>query len=210
MLIFYIQHRKLITLVNKISDSEQQLTAVSSDIIKVRENLIKLKQINSENVEMLDQSILYLDNAALLLGHPHDVDGDADVEDTDSDVCPEEYLGVVDWPYHYDNWRLATEDCTPGASVSDLVTIIMTADTMSQVDQVTRAVWTLYPSLPVIVETHGKPVVSSDNVRFVEVGRDLRDIVDMVTTKYVLWAEDLDYVSNWTNIERGVSLINIF
>ena len=122
LLMFYIQQRKISNSWKRINDLEQQLTTVSSDINVVRDNLVKLKQINRDNAELVDESILYLDSAALNLGH------EVTSVESVSDVCPEEYLGVVDWPYHYNNWR----QCSPGDSPAQLITIIFTAYTMSQ------------------------------------------------------------------------------
>ena len=72
-------------------------------------------------------------------------------------------------------------------------------------DQVIKSVWSHYPDTPVIVETDIKLPETSNNVRSVGVGTDLRHIGSMISTKYVMWADDLDYVSNWTNIQRVVS-----
>ena len=56
-----------------------------------------------------------------------------------------------------------------------------------------------------IVETGLAGLGARAGVRVVSSGQDLRSLASLVTTEYVLLASDLDYVSNWTNIERGVS-----
>ena len=51
--------------------------------------------------------------------------------------------------------------------------------------------------------------VKADNVKVVRKGETMRDILDLVSTEYILLADDLDVVTNWTNIERGVSIVKI-
>ena len=48
------------------------------------------------------------------------------------------------------------------------------------------------------------PRIKADKVEVVRRGDTMTDILDLVSTEYVLLASDLDYVTNWTNIERGV------
>ena len=49
--------------------------------------------------------------------------------------------------------------------------------------------------------------VKVENVKVVRKGDTMRDILDLVSTEYILLADDLDVVTNWTNIERGVSVM---
>ena len=72
----------------------------------------------------------------------------------------------------------------------------------------TTSLWSSYPGVPVIVETGLAGLGARAGVRVVSSGQDLgslASLASLVTTEYVLLASDLDYVSNWTNIERGVS-----
>ena len=133
-----------------------------------------------------------------------------------SAVCGERYLGPVDWPHQLRAWTL--EDC--GRDIGSLITVVMEADTEEQVmgpgfkikmmnclqvERVTRSLWLSYPGVPVIVETGLAGLGARAGVRVVSSGQDLGSLASLVTTEYVLLASDLDYVSNWTNIERGVS-----
>ena len=49
--------------------------------------------------------------------------------------------------------------------------------------------------------------VKAENVKVVRKGETMREILDLVSTEYILLADDLDVVTNWTNIERGVSVM---
>ena len=49
--------------------------------------------------------------------------------------------------------------------------------------------------------------VKAENVKVVRKGETMRDILDQVSTEYILLADDLDVITNWTNIERGVSVM---
>ena len=49
--------------------------------------------------------------------------------------------------------------------------------------------------------------VKAENVKVVRKGETMRDILEFVSTEFVLLADDLDVVTNWTNIERGVSRV---
>ncbi len=49
--------------------------------------------------------------------------------------------------------------------------------------------------------------VKAKNVKVVRKGETMRDILDQVSTEYILLADDLDVITNWTNIERGVSVM---
>ena len=49
--------------------------------------------------------------------------------------------------------------------------------------------------------------VKAKNVKVVRKGETMRDILELVSTEFVLLANDLDVVTNWTNIERGVSIV---
>ena len=66
-----------------------------------------------------------------------------------------------------------------------------------------------YNGRHVIVETSHEVVtqVKAKNVKVVRKGETMRDILELVSTEFVLLADDLDVVTNWTNIERGVSVM---
>ena len=49
--------------------------------------------------------------------------------------------------------------------------------------------------------------VKAENVKVVRKGETMRDILELVSTEFVFLADDLDVVTNWTNIERGVSRV---
>ena len=49
--------------------------------------------------------------------------------------------------------------------------------------------------------------VKAENVKVVRKTDTMREILDLVNTEYILLADDLDVVTNWTNIERGVSVM---
>ena len=49
--------------------------------------------------------------------------------------------------------------------------------------------------------------IKAENVKVVRKGDIMREILDLVSTEYILLADDLDVVTNWTNIERGVSVM---
>ena len=68
-----------------------------------------------------------------------------------------------------------------------------------------------YDGRHVLVETSDdvKTEVKTDTVKVVKKGETMRDILGMVSTEYVLLADDLDIVTNWTNIERGVRVMRI-
>ena len=51
--------------------------------------------------------------------------------------------------------------------------------------------------------------VKAKNVKVVRKGETMRDILELVSTEFVLLADDLDVVTNWTNIERGVSRVTL-
>ena len=61
-----------------------------------------------------------------------------------------------------------------------------------------------------IVQTKSGNQLTRENVRTVTTDMDMSSMIRLVNTKYVMLGGDLDYVSNWTNIERGVSLKNLF
>ena len=61
-----------------------------------------------------------------------------------------------------------------------------------------------------IVQTKSGIQLTRENVRTVTTDMDMSSMIRLVNTKYVMLGGDLDYVSNWTNIERGVSLKNLF
>ena len=46
-------------------------------------------------------------------------------------------------------------------------------------------------------------------MKVVRKGETMRDILELVSTEFVLLADDLDIVTNWTNIERGVSRVTL-
>ena len=51
--------------------------------------------------------------------------------------------------------------------------------------------------------------VKAKNVKVVRKGETMRDILELVSTEFVLLADDMDTVTNWTNIERGVSRVTL-
>ena len=79
-----------------------------------------------------------------------------------------------------------------------------------QIERAARSWHESYKGLHVIVETSHEVVteVKAENVKVVRKGETMRDILDLVSTEYILLADDLDVVTNWTNIERGVSSYN--
>ena len=70
--------------------------------------------------------------------------------------------------------------------------------------------WNSYGRVEVIVQTKSGIQLTRENVRTVTTDMDMSSMIRLVNTKYVMLGGDLDYVSNWTNIERGVSLKNLF
>ena len=70
--------------------------------------------------------------------------------------------------------------------------------------------WNSYGRVEVIVQTKSGNQLTRENVRTVTTDMDMSSMIRLVNTKYVMLGGDLDYVSNWTNIERGVSLKNLF
>ena len=65
--------------------------------------------------------------------------------------------------------------------------------------------WNSYGRVEVIVQTKSGIQLTRENVRTVTTDMDMSSIISMVNTKYVMLGGDLDYINNWTNIERGVS-----
>ena len=66
--------------------------------------------------------------------------------------------------------------------------------------------WDSYGRVEVIVQTKSGIHLTRENVRTVTTDMEMSGVISMVRTKYVMLGGDLDYVNNWTNIERGVSL----
>ena len=61
-----------------------------------------------------------------------------------------------------------------------------------------------------IVQTKSGIQLTRENVKTVTTEMDMSSVLSLVNTKYVMLGGDLDYVSNWTNIERGVSLWELY
>ena len=61
-----------------------------------------------------------------------------------------------------------------------------------------------------IVQTKSGIQLTREDVKTVTPDMDMSSIITLVNTKYVMLGGDLDYVSNWTNIERGVSLWELY
>ena len=163
----------------------------------------KLKKLHEQ--KMLDQNTaavgkltLQLDGSAVLLG------AEPAWSFQPGDVCPEVYLGNQFWPYQYNNWGV--EECAYGKSVDKLVTLVFRGESREQIERVTRSLWNNYPGVRVIVESDLD--IGMKGVHRVGKGKSMADIAAQVDTKYVLIGKDLDYVSNWTNLDRGVRLLS--
>ena len=72
-------------------------------------------------------------------------------------------------------------------------------------DRVTQSLWDSYGRVEVIVQTNSGIQLTRENVRAVTTDLDMSSMISMVNTKYVMLGGDLDFINNWTNIERGVS-----
>ena len=72
-------------------------------------------------------------------------------------------------------------------------------------DRVTQSLWDSYGRVEVIVQTNSGIQLTRENVRAVTTDLDMSSMISMVNTKYIILGGDLDYINNWTNIERGVS-----
>ena len=165
----------------------------------IAEVVTGLQQGNSSHGVELAGHILRLDTAALLLGG-----GAGQVGGESGEVCPEKYTGNTDWPYQYNSWKL--EDCNYGQDLRQLVSLVVRADTREQVERVSQSLWSHYPGLPLVVRTSVQVKLPG----LLSVGEDvsLAEVAGLVSTKYVVLADDLDYVSNWTNLARAVRLVS--
>ena len=168
-----------------------------------------LQRDNSSHHTDLAPHILTLHTAAVLLGAGAPGDdvgggGEGDGEPGHGEVCPERYRGNIDWPLQYNSWEL--EDCQYGRDLRDLVSLVFTGDSREQVERVTSSLWRHYPGLPVITRSH----LDLDLTGVVRVRADLSlaEVGEVVRTKYVMVAEDLDYLSNWTSLARAVRLLS--
>ena len=81
------------------------------------------------------------------------------------------------------------------------MTLVLRPETREQVDRVRRSVEEHYPGMQIMVET-------DSDMPGVKTVKHISNIVSMINTKYVLLADDVDYVSNWTNIERAVGIFS--
>ena len=70
--------------------------------------------------------------------------------------------------------------------------------------------WDSYGRVEVIVQTKSGIQLTREDVRTVTTDMNMFGIISLVNTKYVMLGGDLDYISNWTNIERGVSLWELY
>ena len=148
--------------------------------------------------------ILTLHTATLLLGAGAVGDDDGGGGDSGhGEVCPERYRGNIG-PYHYNSWEV--EDCEYGLEMRELVSLVFTGDTRQQVERVTTSLWRHYPGLPVIIRSHLD--LQLEGVVRVREDLSLAEVGEMVGTKYVVVAEDLDYLSNWTSLARAVRLLS--
>lgn len=155
---------------------------------------LQKQEVSGSNHVALDKLALRLDNSAVLLG------AGAELSQQKGDTCPEVYLGNQFYPYQYNNWGV--EECDYGQRVEKLVTVVFQGSSNDQVERVTTSVWSEYPGVRVVVTGVG---VGMKGVTSVET---MAELVGVVDTKYVMLATDLDYVSNWTSIERGVRLLS--
>ena len=75
-----------------------------------------------------------------------------------------------------------------------------------QIEQVRNSLAQSYPGARLVVETS---LASVAGVTVVGRGAPLHTLLAQVATKYVLLAGDLDTVTTWANIERGVSRVKL-
>ena len=171
------------------------------DIADVADKLKQLQEqkMLAQNIAAVSKLTLQLDSSAVLLG------GRPRSSTRQGDVCAEVYLGnQVDYPYFYKNW--VEEKCDYGQSVDKLVTLVFRGESIDQVERVTRSLWDEYAGVRVIVESDLD--IHLKGVHSVRKGRTMADIASKVDTKYVLIGKDLDHVSNWTSLARGVRLLS--
>ena len=76
-----------------------------------------------------------------------------------------------------------------------------------QIERVRSSLAQSYPGARLVVETG---LASVAGVSVVGRGAPLHTLLAQVATKYVLLAGDLDTVTTWANIERGVSLYRYY
>ena len=76
-----------------------------------------------------------------------------------------------------------------------------------QIERVRSSLAQSYPGARLVVETS---LASVAGVSVVGRGAPLHTLLAQVATKYVLLAGDLDTVTTWANIERGVSLYRYY
>ena len=170
-----------------------------------------LQQKNSSQPADLASHILTLNTAAVLLGGgPAAAGGGVSGSEPgegegEGEVCPEKYRGNTDWPLQYNSWQ--EEDCEYGQEVGQLVSLVFRGETRQQVERVSQSVWRHYPGVPVIIRAPAQLELELEGVVRVREEASLAEVGGLVRTKYVLLAEDLDYLSNWTNLARAVRLL---
>ena len=164
----------------------------------IEDAVTKMKTSSTKDPVSFGKLTLTLENAATLLG----------VKENKSyhkgDTCPEVYMGNQFYPYQYNNWEV--EKCDYGKNVKELVTIILRCESREGIERVTRSLWNTYPGVKVMVENNLD--IDMEGVKSIDKDKTMSDIASIVDTKYVLLGKDMDYVSNWSNIERSVRLLS--
>jgi len=177
---------------------EQSLAGKDIAAVSSRLNQLKEQHLLDKDFATLGKLSLKLDSSAVLLG------ADPIETDVEGDVCPEKYLGNQFWPYQYNNWGV--KECNYAKDIARLVTLLFRSESKDHVRRVTDSLWKVYPGVKVLVETDLEYDVNL--VQTIRRGQSYADIGRHIRTKYVLVADDLDYVSNWTNLDRGVRLLS--
>ena len=87
--IIVYQHNNLVTAEHTLEALRVELRTAGDMVSDVRDSLVK-RNNDQKQIQLLD-------NAALILGTPHN-DNDDDDDERVSDVCGEQYLGPHDYP----------------------------------------------------------------------------------------------------------------
>ena len=131
----------------------------------------------------------------------------------EKEICPEKWLGLK-WPglksapYRYNTW--IRENCSYEKPVEDLVTVLVNSLGMEEKDimRLAQSHKESYPKVKLIMGMDSIPEVSIEGVEMVKVENNVwKELLETSETKYVLLGFDLQYITTWINLHRGIRML---
>ncbi|XP_023337539.1 uncharacterized protein LOC111708410 [Eurytemora carolleeae] len=189
----YLENGKLNNvLVAKDKERAQVLQEIHHSADRIRQDILLSGYDRSK-------SLLKLESAGILVGGTRNM-----IEKREGDVCPEHYKGNQDWPFQFTSWE--TQICDNKFKIDELVTIYINYIGPINTGNLVQQIHSVYPGIRIIADCSKDETVYG--LDCVDEEPTIDTLAQTISTKYLLYAPDIEHFNSWANLHRSIRVLS--